>query len=853
MEIVVFVLGFGCLMLAGIALLVPLSKRLGLPLPVTVALGGLGIGTLQQLVEYDDESEMMLGLGFGPFRLDSYDEWFLSSLALDSSTILMIFLPPMLFEMALAVNVRRMIDEWATVILLAVFAVAAATGAVGVAVWGAAQLWSDTSLTLIACLMLGAAVATTDPAAVITTFREIGAPRRLVALLEGESLLNDAAAIAIFTVLLGIAAGNGTFGGGAVLIAFVYAFGVGAAIGIAAAWAGARLYPILGGSAAAEVSATVALAYGAYLGAEVALGGSGVVAVVFAGLATGSLGFVRMGPQNWSGVRLVWGQIGFWANNLILLLVALITPGILAALTVNELLLAAVVYVAALLARAAILFGVLNLMERARISEAIEPRQKVLVLWGGVRGAVTLVLALSLADTGALGEDAALAGALAATYALATLVLNAGTLALVTRRLGLDTLSEADLALRDRVVAGSIERVRQVVKNLARRREFEPEALAAVEQALRQARREVAGTRVDARVPFGERLRLGLTIAAAQESRLVRRGFEEGAVDPAVMLRLRLVADRLADAARSNGRQGYEDEAEQALKPTAAFRRALLLHRHLRLERPLARRIEARHAALLELERMLRELERFAEQTLSPMIGADAADNIAELIRWRRDRADEEIEATELQYPKYCAALERALLTRTAIRRERQQFDRLFADSIIGPELHDDLTRELDRREREVARPPQLDLTLTSNALIGRVPLFAGLDDKRQRKLSRRLKVRMLPPGAVVVEAGERDSAMVFVASGALIERGGAERQFATGAYFGVEALGPMPRRRDHAIVALTFSRVLLLTRRDWRRYFAADPAFDRLMHPPEPTSPPGPGGVPATGTKAAE
>ncbi|MEM8760610.1 MAG: cation:proton antiporter, partial [Pseudomonadota bacterium] len=754
MEIVVFALGFVCLMLAGIAFMVPLAKKLGLPLPVTVAMCGLTIGTLQQVVESEQEQEMLLGLGFGPFRLDAYDEWFLSVLALDSSTILMVFLPPMLFEMALAVNVRRMVEDWATVVLLAVFAVAAATGVVGLAVWGAADAWPGASLSLVACLMLGAAVATTDPAAVITTFREIGAPRRLVALLEGESLLNDAAAIAIFTVLLGVATGAAEVGGGQIMLTFVYAFGVGAATGLAAAWLGARVYPILGGSAAAEASATVALAYGTYLSAEIMLGGSGVVAVVFAGLATGSIGFVRMGPQNWSGVRLVWAQIGFWANNLILLLVALITPGILAALTIDEVLLAGVVYVAALLARAVILFGVLGLMERVRISEVIETRQKVLVLWGGVRGAVTLVLALSLADTGALGDEAALAGALAATYALTTLVLNAGTLALVTRRLGLDALSEADLALRERIVAGSIERVRQVIKNLARRREFEPEALAAVEQALRQARREVAVTRTDARVPFGERLRLGLTIAAAQESRLVRRGFEEGAVDPMVMLRLRLVADQMADAARANGRQGYEEQAERALRPTLAFRRALLLHRLFRLERPLARRIEARHAALLELERMLRELERFAEETLAPMIGDDAAGNIAELLRWRRDRADEEIEATELQYPTYCAALERALLTRAAIRRERQQFDRLFNDGIIGPELHDDLTRELDRRERDVGRPPKLDLTLTSNALITRVPLFAGLDEKRQRKLSRRLKVRMIPPGGVVAAAG---------------------------------------------------------------------------------------------------
>ncbi|MEM6942572.1 MAG: cation:proton antiporter [Pseudomonadota bacterium] len=832
MDIVIFGLALVCLMLCGIALAVPLAKRIGQPLPVVVALGGLCIGTAAQLAEEGSGDGTPVGLGFGPLRLDAYDEWFISALALDSSTILMVFLPPMLFEMALAVNVRRMLEDWATVMLLAVFAVAAATGAVGFATWAFASAWPGASLALVSCLLLGAAVATTDPAAVITTFREIGAPRRLVALLEGESLLNDAAAIAIFTVLVAALASGEQLTAGAFGGAFLYAFVVGAGTGLFAAWTGARLYPLLGGSAAAEASATVALAYGAYLAADVWLGASGVVAVVFAGLATGSLGFVRMGPQNWSGVRLVWGQIGFWANNIILLLVAVIVPGLLLRLQPAELALAGVVYVAALLARAFILFAILPVMEVSGISERIESRQKVLTLWGGVRGAVTLVLAISLADTSVLGDDAALAGALAATYALITLVLNAGTLALVTRRLGLDRLSDSDQALRERIVAGSIERVRQVVKNLARRREFEPEALAAVEQALRRERREVVGGREDARVPFGERLRLGLTIAAAQESRLVRRGFEEGAVDPQVMLRLRLVADRLADAARIGGRQNYEEASEDALRPTLAFRRAILLHRFFKLERPLARRIEARHAAFLELERLLRELERFADGTLSPMIGADAAGNIADLMRWRRDRVDEEIEATELQYPQYCAALEQALLTRTAIRRERQQFDRLFADGIIGPELHDDLTRDLERRGRAAARPPRLDLTLSPKALIDRVSLFAALDAPRRKRLTRRLRVSMLAPGTVVAPAGERQTAMVFVASGALVERGGAERQYGNGDFFGAEALGPAPRRRETEIVAVTFSRVLTLSRRDWRRTFAQDPVFAALVAP---------------------
>merc|ERR1712046_330133 len=129
--------------------------------------------------------------------------------------------------------------------VMAVVAVAAATAAVGLSVWGAS------SIGIIAALMLGAAVATTDPAAVIGTFREIGAPRRLVVLLEGESLLNDAAAIAIFSALLA-AATAAAAGPLDVASDFAWGFSVGAATGLGASFAASRAFALLGRSAVAE-------------------------------------------------------------------------------------------------------------------------------------------------------------------------------------------------------------------------------------------------------------------------------------------------------------------------------------------------------------------------------------------------------------------------------------------------------------------------------------------------------------------------------------------------------------------------------------------------------------------------
>ena len=196
MHIVVFALSALCVIFVIVALAVPLAKAARLPLPVVLATIGLTLAIVSWVT----------GFELAGTALDTYDLWFVQSLALNSHSLLLIFLPPLLFEMSLGVNVRRLTDDIWTVFVMAVLAVVVATVTVALVVWACSPL------TLIACLLLGAAISTTDPAAVVTTFREIGAPRRLMVILEGESLLNDAAAITLFTLLISIAKAEG--GGG---------------------------------------------------------------------------------------------------------------------------------------------------------------------------------------------------------------------------------------------------------------------------------------------------------------------------------------------------------------------------------------------------------------------------------------------------------------------------------------------------------------------------------------------------------------------------------------------------------------------------------------------------------------
>ena len=153
-------------LLAGLLILVsllqPIATRLRLPASVLLALVGISLGVVSTVVARaaPDSAFAIVARLF-------------VDLPVDSNTFLYIFLPALLFQSALAIEVQRMIEDAGPVLLLAVIAVLVATFVIGF------TLAPFAGVSLIACLMLGAIVATTDPVAVIGIFADVGAPARL--------------------------------------------------------------------------------------------------------------------------------------------------------------------------------------------------------------------------------------------------------------------------------------------------------------------------------------------------------------------------------------------------------------------------------------------------------------------------------------------------------------------------------------------------------------------------------------------------------------------------------------------------------------------------------------------------
>ena len=435
------------MILTVVSLLVPLAERLRVPHTVLLAIAGMGLGFLGSWIIASDIRLGALGDAFiGLYKLE-----------VGSDVFLPLFLPPLLFTAGLTIDVRRLFDEVWAVLLMAIVAVLVCIAIVG----GVVHL--ATGMDLVVCLLLGAVVSTTDPAAVIGIFRDVGAPKRLSILAEGESLLNDAVAIAAFGLFIAIMIAPSAPDptevsltadpSGAVMV-FLREFVGGLICGFVMARGVMVLLPRLGESDAAIASVTVSLTYLSFLVADRYWHVSGVVSVVIAALTVAAYGPTHLHPRQWTALRRLWAQLEFWANCLIFVLASMLAASVLVQITWLYVWGVAAVAVGAFLARALVVFGMLPVLEKVHLVQPVDKRYKAILVWGGLRGAVTIVLAMVAAGDQRLPEDVREFVALSATlFVLVTLFVNATTLGLVMHVLGLDKLSRLELALRDRVLA----------------------------------------------------------------------------------------------------------------------------------------------------------------------------------------------------------------------------------------------------------------------------------------------------------------------------------------------------------------------------------------------------------------
>ncbi len=790
------------------SLLVPLAKRLKVPHTVLLALLGMAIGLLAVAVPPDSRLGPIGDLLSG-----------MTSLGLEPDIFLAIFLPPLLFAAGLVIDVRRMIEEAWAVLLMAVVAVFVATAVIGLAVHG------GVGIGLLASLLLAAIIATTDPAAVVAIFRDLGAPKRLTTLVQGESLLNDAAAIALFSTLIAIMLGSGTPDWGSIAIEFATGFVGGGVLGFLMGRAALWVMPRLGGDTTSEATAALALCYLSYTVAQVYGGVSGVVAVVFAALTVAAYGPLRLTRHNWRSLIETWTQIEFWASSLIFILAAMLAARLIAELTPLD---AAVVFFIALLAifaRVVVLYAILPLLVWTRLTRPIDHRFRLVIIWGGLRGATTLVLALAVAQMPGLPiELRETVAGLAVGFVFFTLVLAAPTLRPLLRLLGLDRLDPLEAALRDRVLRLSQAETRQRMQATARQYALDASTLDHATAEL-QLDAEMASNAIaaDTALSIDDQLRVGLLTLATHEKELYLRHFEELTVSRSHLASLAAAADRLTDRVRAEGLPAWHAATRRGAVGSRRFTIALWLHRRLGLDAALERALESGFETLLISRRVLGELREYNRTALRLLFGDAVYERLDALLGERLQAAEAALGALQVQFPEYAEDLAAEHIERAALRMEAANYRERLEEQLISTEVYDHLERELEQRRARIRSRPPLDLGLRLGDLMRRATLFADLPSDRARRIGKLLKPRLATPGERVVAKGGRADGMYFIASGALeVRNAGISTPLPPGSFFGEMGLiDRQPRSAD--VYATAYSHLLFLDARDFDELLAAD------------------------------
>jgi CPA1 family monovalent cation:H+ antiporter len=804
MNVAILVFGLAAL-LTLICFMPPLAARLKLPYSVLLAVIGCLLGALVHL------------RGWAPPVVDEMLRS-IESFEFSSETFLTVFLPVLLFETALSMNVRRLFDDIGPILMMAIVAVVVSTLVVGFTLAAASPHG------LVICLLLGAIVATTDPAAVIGIFREVGAPKRLTTLVEGESLLNDAASISLYTVLVGILVGHQQLSVGNVFADFAVHFVGGAVAGYFMARLACAAFSWLRGFPTAEITLTLTLAYLTFVLCEQYLGFSGVVGTVVAGLVVGSTGRTRMAPSTFEYLSSVWDQFGFWANSLIFLFAAMLVPRLMADAHLDDFLLVGLLFGATLFARAIVVFGLLPLLRVARIGARVSTAYKTVMLWGGLRGAVSLALALAVTERSSIPYEARQFIAIAATgYVLLTLLVNGMTLRPLIKMFRLNELTPAERAIRNQALVIALEDLQGQTDEVAAAEHIGPEVRGRIHAVFDGSLTSVTDGEL-ARMSDEQRVSVGLTIVARREEEMLFGVLKAQIVDRRLAESLLDRADRLEDAVRTGGLQGFENAIAADVRYSRTFRLALRLHYLTGYQHALAQQLALRFAALMTKRSVAQRLIGFMNVHIKRLLGEQATQAIVAAHQNRLDMIEHALQALNLQYPTYALWLQESYLGRVARELERRRYRDMLEQFLISGEVYADLMAQLEQRWRYIDRHPPLDMEMSSADLIRRVPLFEELSPESLRAISRLLKPRLALPDQPVLSRTLHGSAMCFVASGAVavhlpdhttVELGSGEF-FGELALLGQEDLVP-------EVTALGYSRLLMLSARDFRALLARD------------------------------
>ncbi|MDT8376330.1 MAG: cation:proton antiporter [Mariprofundaceae bacterium] len=687
-------------------------------------------------------------------------EWLLleplQAFHLSPELVLFVFLPALIFESGFNLDDRQLLKDIVPIFTLAVPALLLSTSLIGLGLW-----WL-LDMSPVYALLFGALISATDPIAVIALFKELGAPLRLNVLVEGESLLNDATALVVFKVLLGVAVigtmqwqdvgtATGEFGrvffGGAL---------VGLVIGMLLSEAMRFMQ-----SHSAVFTLTIVMAYAGFIVSEHLLHMSGVMTVVVAAICLGVWGRSRMSQEVAETARDIWEFIAYICNALLFLLVGLsVEPGLLVqhggAITVAILLV--------LLVRAVTVHSMVPLVVRWFRLPAIGYPERQIMWWGGLKGSLAIAMALSIpADVPS--RDMLLA--MTVGVVVFTLLVNASTIRPFMKMLGMDRL---DLHEEAELNSGLRRAEQGAIDVLTGFRKVGVLSKGAYHNITDDIHHLLKASRIKIEQEENERnAYLSLLHTQLETLDMI---YEAGVIPQytRIDIRQQIQSERdqlcsgaslqaIAEAADQRSMLG---RAEQyllgKLRELDWLSHLLMRYQYMRLSQHFRRDV----ARLMMAESSINALQR--DESMSGKI----REMLLEHLQDRRRKLEESLIGFKRDMPEFYRRYSYRIASQAAWSGAMAEAELLFNNGQMGGKSHARLSRLL--RAKFDSLPPVSSSIpeISTHEIISMVPLFADLSEEVVNELVARAVTVTFLPGDRVIGQGEKGDALYIVMHGLL-------------------------------------------------------------------------------------
>jgi len=731
-----------------------LSKRFNLPFTVFMLFLGSAAGLGLRML---GSPHLLETLGLTP-----------GSPFIDPELIILVFLPALIFESALSLDAHVFRKSLGGITLLALPALLLCTGLTAIFVKFA--LPADWGWGWNAALLFGVLISATDPVAVVAILRELGLSKRLVTVIEGESLLNDGVAIVFFQIFLAaLTVTNFEFSVSDTTIHVVKVVGGGLLIGLILAmitsfWIG-RIFndPLI------EIPLTLALAYTAMLVAEDLFHVSGIMAIVMAGLWMASKGRTRISPEVTHSLHDFWGMLGYIANTVIFFLVGFAITFQIKSVEWAEVGIVLMIYVAIMVIRLSVLY--IMRPPLALVGEKMSTPKLLVVSWGGLRGAVSLALALTVSQIAEIPEDFRDKLLLITSGVVAlTILVNGISMKYLLKAIGLDQapLGQRRLPLLSRLRI--VDSLRAFVAETSGSRAFAGVSWKNVNEYVDERGEDLKGKidRISEELSSSDQIDqiVGFwTQILNQERTVYWKLFDQGVLDRDALNTLIHEIDIQLD----NLNEGITEAPSSRIPHEGQIFRNIThwIEQHPFLYRRLKPLFFGRLRRLYHLYKAAGHAARSILESLNHQdIEEDIQASIKDVYTGYLRNSQENVEEMRIHLPEVIQTVEQHLALRMVLNHEREGYHKLHKSGVVDEHQLNASLEQVEERMKVLEGLVDKLALPTAEDLIKEVPLFSYSSPEAQATLAKKATDIIIPKGAFLFQEGEQGDSLYIIVRG---------------------------------------------------------------------------------------